>query len=102
MSINSGGVYPLPFFIWPLTLQKSRMPQVRGVKGEAVVIYCEPLTTKEVGYYRLSRRVNNTVKKLLFIEITNLGLCLDRSLCIASKPLFKLFYKNHTVLFMQL
>jgi len=24
------------------------MPQVRGVKGEAVVIYCEPLTTNEV------------------------------------------------------
>jgi hypothetical protein len=46
-----------------LTLQKSRIPQVRGVKGEAVVIYCEPLTTKEMGYNRLSRRVNNTVKK---------------------------------------
>ncbi len=46
------------------------MPQVHGVKGEAVVIYCEPLTTKEMGYYRLSRRVNNTVKKLLFLEIT--------------------------------
>ena len=53
-----------------LTLQKSRMPQVRGVKGEAVVIYCEPLATKEMGYYRLSRRVNNTVKKQLFLEIT--------------------------------
>ena len=52
-----------------LTLQKSRMPQVRGVKSEAVVIYCEPLTTKEMGYYRLSRRVNNTVKKPLFLEI---------------------------------
>ncbi len=53
-----------------LTLQKSRMPQVRGVKGEAVVIYCEPLTTKEMGYYRLSRRVNNTVNKLLSLETT--------------------------------
>ena len=53
-----------------LTLQKSRMPQVRGVKGEAVVIYCDPLTTKEMGYYRLSRRVNNTVKKPLFLETT--------------------------------
>jgi len=37
-----------------LTLQKSRMLQVRGVKVEAVVIYCEPLTTKEMEYYRLS------------------------------------------------
>ena len=29
------------------------------LKGEAVVAYCEPLTTKEVQYPRLSRRVNN-------------------------------------------
>ena len=34
------------------------MPQIQGVKGEAVVSYCEPLTTKEMGYHRLSRRVN--------------------------------------------
>jgi hypothetical protein len=46
------------------------MSQIRGVKGEAVVIYCEPLTTKEMGYYRLSRRVNNTVEKSLSLEIT--------------------------------
>ncbi len=64
------------------------MPQVRGVKGEAVVIYCEPLTTKEMGYYRLSRRVNNTVKKPLFLEIT-LGCVfieayvLHQSLCLS-------------------
>jgi len=57
-----------------LTLQKSKMLQVRGVKGEAVVNYCEPLTTKEMGYYRLSQRVNNTVKKPLSLEIT--GSCL--------------------------
>ena len=65
------------------------MPQVRGVKGEAVVIYCEPLTTKEMGYYRLSRRVNNTVNKPLFPEIT-LGCVsieayvLYQSLCLSS------------------
>ena len=52
------------------TLQKSRMPQIRGVKGEAVVIYCEPLTTKEMGYPRLSHGVNNTVKKDTFLDIT--------------------------------
>jgi len=34
------------------------MPHIRGGKGEAVVSYCEPLTTKEMGYHRLSRRVN--------------------------------------------
>ena len=30
-----------------LTLQKSRMPQVQGVEGEAVVIYCEPSTIRQ-------------------------------------------------------
>jgi hypothetical protein len=33
-----------------LTLQKSRMPQVQGGEGEAVVCYREPLTTPELGY----------------------------------------------------
>jgi hypothetical protein len=30
------------------------MPQNSGVKGKAVAIYCEPLTTKDMGYSRLS------------------------------------------------
>jgi len=30
------------------------MPQIQGIKGEAVVAYCEPLITKKVGYPRLS------------------------------------------------
>jgi len=34
------------------------MRQIRGIKGEAVVNYCEPLITKEMAYHRLSRRVN--------------------------------------------
>jgi hypothetical protein len=34
------------------------MPQIRGIKGKAVVVYCELLITKEMGYYKLSRRVN--------------------------------------------
>jgi hypothetical protein len=38
--------------------RKSRMPQIRGIKGEVVVVYCEPLITKEMGCHRLSRRVN--------------------------------------------
>jgi hypothetical protein len=41
-----------------LTLQKSRMPQILGVEGEAVVLYREPSTTQEMQYPRLSRRVN--------------------------------------------
>jgi len=39
-------------------LQESRMLQICGVKGEAVVLYREPLTTKEMWYPRLSPRVN--------------------------------------------
>jgi hypothetical protein len=38
--------------------RKPRMPQIQGVEGEAVVNYCEPLTTKEMGYHRLSPKVN--------------------------------------------
>ena len=34
--------------------RKSRMPEIQGIMGEAVVIYCEPLITKEVEYNRLS------------------------------------------------
>jgi len=34
------------------------MPYIRDIKGEAVGVYCEPLITKEIGYYRLSRRAN--------------------------------------------
>jgi hypothetical protein len=42
------------------------MLQIRGVKGEALVNYCEPLTTKEMRYPRLSQRVENmTVLKTL-------------------------------------
>jgi hypothetical protein len=40
---------------YTLTLQKLRMLQIRGVKGEAVVNYREPLTTKEIRYPRLSQ-----------------------------------------------
>jgi len=43
--------------------RKSRMPHIRGIKGEAVIAYCESLITKEMGYHRLSRRVNkNEIK----------------------------------------
>ncbi len=45
-------------FFYTLIDRKSRMSQIQGVKGEAVVSYCESLTTKEMEYHRLSRRVN--------------------------------------------
>ena len=53
-----------------LTLQKSRMTQICGVKGEAVVLYREPLTTKEMWYPRRSHRVNNTVVFRCFQDFT--------------------------------
>ncbi len=40
------------------------MPQIQGIKGEAVVAYRNPLITQEVGYHRLSRRVNKMKIKI--------------------------------------
>jgi hypothetical protein len=31
------------------------MPEIQGVKGEAIVSYAELLTTRELGYHRLVR-----------------------------------------------
>jgi type IV pilus assembly protein PilV len=53
-----------------LRLQKSRMPQVQGVEGEAVVCYAQPLTTQEMRCHRLSRRVNNMAGFSLFVHVT--------------------------------
>ncbi|MBW2180866.1 MAG: hypothetical protein JRG81_10940 [Deltaproteobacteria bacterium] len=38
--------------------RKLRILQLKGIKGEAVIIYCDPLITQKMGYHRLSRRVN--------------------------------------------
>jgi hypothetical protein len=51
--------------------RKSRMPQIRNIKGEAVVIYCEPLITREAGLHRLSpegKQKGIFVKYISFIE----------------------------------
>ena len=48
------------------------MLQIQGIKGEAVVAYC-PATagiTQEMGYHRLSRRVN---KMGFFLVILSLS-----------------------------
>ena len=47
------------------------MLQILDVKGEAVVNYCEPWTTKEMRYHRLSRRVKNMTNISDFIDVTN-------------------------------
>jgi hypothetical protein len=44
---------------YTLVLQKSRMLQIQGIEGEAVVTYRESSITKEKPYPRLSRRVKN-------------------------------------------
>jgi hypothetical protein len=53
-----------------LMLQKSRLLQILGVEGEAVVIYREPPTTKEMRYPRLSPRVNNMAFFSRFLDVT--------------------------------
>jgi len=63
------------------------MPQIRGGRVEAVVNYCETLTTKEMGYHRLSQRVNNSVKKALIAGIHS-QLCPVIGLLIVTKLLF--------------
>ncbi len=49
-----------------LTLQKPRVLQMQGVEGEAVAVYADPLTTQQMLYHRLSRRVNNMAVFLVF------------------------------------
>jgi hypothetical protein len=39
--------------------------EIRGVKGDAVVTYCKPLTTKEMGPNRLSQRVDKKERLLV-------------------------------------
>jgi hypothetical protein len=43
---------------WTLIERKFRMLQIQDIKDEAVVVYCESLITKEMGYHKLSRRAN--------------------------------------------
>ena len=60
-------------------LQKSRIPQVQGIKAAAVVIYRKVLITQvedsvnsgEMRCHRLSRKVNNTAKKVSSLDATN-------------------------------
>ena len=61
-----------------LKLKKSRMLQIQGAEGEAIVSYCKPSATKvedpvnngEMRYHRLSRRVNNMAVFSLFVDFT--------------------------------
>jgi hypothetical protein len=42
------------------------MLQIQGAKGEVVVIYCEPLATREMWCHRLSHWVNNMAVFTIF------------------------------------
>jgi hypothetical protein len=83
-----------------LTLQKPRVLQTQGVKGEAVVVYADPLRTQQMLYRRLSRRVNNMAVLLVFWI----------SLAVHSKKILKktatkgyyCFFEHFAMLFMQL
>jgi len=58
-----------------LILQKSKLLQIQGAEGEAVVIYCEPLATQvedpenngEMRHPRLSHWVNNMAVFTIFM-----------------------------------
>ena len=45
-------------------------PRSKATEGEAVVVYREPSATKEMGYHRLSRRVNKIDIKLQISYLT--------------------------------
>ena len=49
--------------------RKSRIPQIQGGEGEAVVNYREPSPTLKMGYLRLSRRVNKDGEKNCFHKV---------------------------------
>jgi len=65
------------------------MPQIRGVRGEAVQVYRKLLTTKEMRYLRLSRRGKNMAKMANILEFTS-GQILFKTLVYY----FMLYYQN--------
>jgi hypothetical protein len=48
------------------------MPRLQGVKGLAVVVCAEALTTQQMRYHRLSRRVNKT-ESFFEVHISSMG-----------------------------
>ena len=82
-----------------LTLQKSRMLQIQGAKGEAVVIYCEPLATKKMRYPRLSRRVNNMA--VLTVFRMSLGVISSKAVRKSQYAYNYSLYTHFAMLFMQ-
>jgi hypothetical protein len=63
---------------------------MQGVKGEAVVVYANSLTTQQMLYHRLSRRVNN------------MAVFSTKSLKNTAKKGYCCFFEPFAMLFMQL
>ncbi len=80
-------------------LQKPRVLQLRGAKGEAVVLYRNPLATKKMQCYRLSRRVKN-MTNLVNFWISSVVYSMKIGL-FKTIALFALFYSHFAIFFMQ-
>ena len=73
---------------------------MQGVKGEAVVVYADPLTTQQMLYHRLSRRVNNMAVFPVFW--ISLAVHSTKSLKKTAKKGYCCFFEPFAMLFMQL
>jgi hypothetical protein len=81
-------------------LQKPRVLQMQGAKGEAVVVYADPLTTQQILYHRLSRRVNNMA--VLGVLWISLAVYSTKPLKKTAKEGYCYFFEPFAMLFMQL
>ncbi len=70
---------------------------MQGVKCEAVVIYAEPLTTQQMRYHRVSRRVNNKPKKALNNDVTGSDFLHKLQYCYKWFSLFLIQYSRRVV-----
>jgi hypothetical protein len=77
-----------------------RVLQMQGVKGEAVVVYADPLTTQQMLYHRLSRRVNNMA--VFLISWISLAVHSTKLLKKAVENGYCCFFGASAILFMQL
>jgi hypothetical protein len=73
---------------------------MQGVKGEAVIVYADPLTTQQMLYHRLSRRVNNMAVFLVFW--IPLAVHSTKLLKKTEKKGYCYFFEPFAMLFMQL
>ena len=73
---------------------------MQGVKGEAVVVYTDPLTTQQMLYHRLSQRVNNMA--VLLVSWISLAVHSTKILKKTAKKGYCCLFEHFAMLFMQL